>query len=606
MPKKACDMTDLADHWAALPTITSLRASAGGTWAFFTCGGMTEVDELYAVPTDGSAPATRLTTSKDHVSIRDISPDGQRILLAQSVHANEHDHLLLLDRGTGALTQLTPTQDSHYLYGGSFTADGGSVIFIADYDYDRMQVTAGGWIWRQNLDTGARAGLACSDTPFDVGPRLSPSGAQILWHRHETKAGATQLWVMDAGGGNLREVLRLTDGANTRGAWISEHQIAVVSDDQGRDALGILDLNAGLTWLAHEPDLLAHDAIPGQGGRFACIAHDQSRSHALLFPGGLPLPNQTARRSVLPHDALPKGGWLAEAYDADAPHQIVAIDADGTSTALFTPPPCPERTHKAPQDFRWTAADGTALQGWLYRPDGPSAGFIAYIHGGPTWHSEDWVNPKIAHWVQSGFTVLDPNYRGSTGFGHDLREAVKADGWGGREQTDIRAGIEACVARGFAQPGKIGMAGNSYGGFSSWTGITRHADLINAAIPMCGMYKLDIDFYETEMPHGRAYSIEMMGGTPDEVPEKYDNASPGRFIDQIKGALMIVHGLADSNVGPENTHCAIRELTAAGIAHSAVLYPDEGHGVFRRTNVADYLRRSTAFFRAAFAGGAGD
>jgi len=62
-----------------------------------------------------------------------------------------------------------------------------------------------------------------------------------------------------------------------------------------------------------------------------------------------------------------------------------------------------------------------------------------------------------------------------------------------------------------------------------------------------------------------------------------------------------VHGLADSNVGPENSHCAIRELTAAGIPHSTILYPDEGHGVFRRTNVADYLRRAVAFFNAAFA-----
>ncbi len=594
-------MTDLAAAWAALPSFTSVQASSDGTWAFFTCGGLTEVDELYACPTDASRPAQRLTFSQDHLSIRDVSADGQRVLLAQSRHANEHDHLLLLIRQTGQITQLTPLQDSHYLYGGSFTPDGSAIIFLADFDYDAGGVTAGGWIWRQDLATGQRTCLARSDTPFEDGPKLSPDGRQILWHRHETTAGATQLWLMNADGSALREVLRLTDHANARGEWISNTCIAVVSDHHGRDALGLLDLTTGLTWLAAEPALFAHDIIPGGDGAFACIAHDQSRSLAVLFPGGEPMPNRSLRRSLLPHCALPKGGWLAEAYDADAPHQIVAVAADGTCTPLFTAPPQPARQYQAPQDFRWTAADGTPLQGWLYRPQGRSKGFIAYIHGGPTWHSEDWVNPKIAHWVQSGFTVLDPNYRGSTGFGFALREAVKVDGWGGREQTDIRSGIEACIAQDHAAPGKIGMAGNSYGGFSSWTGITRHADLVNAAIPMCGMYKLDIDFYETEMPHGRAYSIEMMGGTPQEVPHKYDNASPGRFIHQIKGALMIVHGLADSNVGPENTHCALRELAAAGIAHQAVLYPDEGHGVFRRTNVADYLRRSVAFFETAFA-----
>ncbi len=597
-------MTDLADLWAALPNFTTIRASGNGKWAFFTCGGLTEVDELYAVPTDASAPAMRLTSSSDHVSIRDVSADGQRVILAQSRNANEHDHLLLLDRGADQLTELTPVQDSHYLYGGSFTADGNAVIFIADFDYEAGSNTAGGCIWCQNLASGLRTCLARSESTFDIGPKLSPDGRQILWHRHDAKPGATQLWLLNIDGTNAREVLRLSDRANTRGEWISDSQIAVVSDHQGHDQLGILDLQTGLNWLDGEPDLFPHDIIAGTDGRLACIAHDQSRSHAVLFPGGKALPNYTGRRSLLPHDALPEGGWLAEAYDADAPHQIVALAADGTCTTLFSAPPNSQRSHISPTDFRWTASDGTPLQSWLYRPEGPSKGFIAYIHGGPTWHSEDWVNPRIAHWVQSGFTVLDPNYRGSTGFGHGFREAVKVDGWGGAEQTDIRAGIEACVAQGHATLGKIGIAGNSYGGFSSWTGITRHADLINAAIPMCGMYKLDIDYYATEMPHGRAYSEEMMGGTPEEFPEKYDNASPGRFIHQIKGAVMIVHGLADSNVGPENSHCAIRELTAAGIPYSTILYPDEGHGVFRRTNVADYLRRAVAFFNAAFAGAA--
>ena len=105
------------------------------------------------------------------------------------------------------------------------------------------------------------------------------------------------------------------------------------------------------------------------------------------------------------------------------------------------------------------------------------------------------------------------------------------------------------------------------------------------------------------MPHGRAYSEEMMGGTPEEFPEKYANASPGNFIDRIRGHVMVVHGLADSNVGPENTHVALRELTAAGIPHDALLFENEGHGVFRRSNVETYLRRSLEFLDHAFRAG---
>jgi len=95
----------------------------------------------------------------------------------------------------------------------------------------------------------------------------------------------------------------------------------------------------------------------------------------------------------------------------------------------------------------------------------------------------------------------------------------------------------------------------------------------------------------------------MMGGSPDEVPERYANASPGNFIAEIRGHVMIVHGLADSNVGPENTHAAVRDLTAAGIAHEVMLFADEGHGVTRRGNLARYLERTAAFLETAFARG---
>jgi dipeptidyl aminopeptidase/acylaminoacyl peptidase len=368
--------------------------------------------------------------------------------------------------------------------------------------------------------------------------------------------------------------------------------------------VGVLTVSTGeVDWLGGEPDLCPHEVVAGHDGGFACIAHDRSRTYAVV-PGGTgwqPLPNLAGRRSLLPHAALPDGGWIAEAYDSSSPHQLVRVLPDQSCQQLWAAP-ASTRSHVEAREFWWKTVDGLDCQGWLYQPDGESKGFIAYVHGGPTWHSEDWVNPKIGFWVQSGYTVLDPNYRGSTGFGHDWREAVKVDGWGGREQADIRAGIEAAVAQGIAQVGKIAVAGNSYGGFSSWFAITRHADLVTAAIPMCGMYRLDIDYHETEMPHGRAYSEEMMGGTPEQFPEKYANASPGNFIHQITGQVMIVHGLADSNVGPENTHVAVRELTAAGIPHQVMLFDNEGHGVFRRSNVETYLARTAEFLERAFAG----
>jgi dipeptidyl aminopeptidase/acylaminoacyl peptidase len=602
-------MTDLADLWAAVPQPSNIHASADGKWAFWCLAGVDETENVWCAPLDGSAPPRRLTDGQDHYLIRDVAPDGSRLVLAQSVNANEHDHLLLLDRASGALAQLTPKQDTHYVYGGAFSADGAAVFFLADFDYATGEVTQGAWLWRQELATGARTCLARADSPphFYVGPMLSPDGTRLLWHRSDRAPGGYQLWVVDVATAAADKVLDLGPTNNVLATWLDGGRIGFACDHQGRDRLGVLSLADGtLDWFAGEPELFPHQVLAGTGGDFVCIHHDESRTRAALVgPKGIrPLPNLSGRRSLLPHAALPGGGWLAEAYDADAPHDLVAVAADGACRVIWKAPAEPARHHAAPQDFRWAAPDGRAMQGWLYRPEGPCKGLVAYVHGGPTWHSEDWVNPRIQFWVASGYAVLDPNYRGSTGFGFGHRESIKDQGWGAEEQADIRAGIEAALAAGI--PGPVAVAGNSYGGFSSWFAITRHADLVTAAIPMCGMYRLDIDYHATEMPHGRAYSEEMMGGTPEEFPEKYANASPGRFIDRIRGHVLIVHGLADSNVGPENTHTAVRELTAAGIAHEVLLFADEGHGVARRSNHAAYLRRTAAFLDRAFAAGMRD
>lgn len=600
-------MTDLARAWAALPQITNVHASGDGRWAFWCWAGMSETEEVWCAPTDAATPPERLTRGQDHFLIRDVSHDGMRLILAQSHHASERDHLLLLDRAAGnRLTELTPRQDTHYVYGGALSREGNALWFVANHDYDRAEVTQGGWLWRQDLATGRRACLRRCDRPFTSGGRLSPDGRRLLWPRTLRAPGGVQLWVLNADGSDLREVLAFGDQTPVTGDWLDDARIAFVADDGARDRAGILTLSTGnIEWIAGEPGLCPHDVVTNGAGALALIVHDQSRTMALIRRGGAlaPLPNLSGRRSLLPLAGLPDGGWLAEAYDADAPHDLVRIRPDGSCQTLAAAAPDPRRTCARPRDFRWTAPDGEAVQGWLYRPEGQPKGLIAYIHGGPTWHSEDWANPKIGFWVQSGFAVLDPNYRGSTGFGRRWREMVKDDGWGGREQIDIRAGIEAALASGI--PGPVAVAGNSYGGYSSWWQIARSPDLVVAAIPMCGMWKLDLDYEATGMPWGQSYSEEMMGGAPAERPEKYASASPGNSVGDIRGHVLVVHGLADTNVGPENTRAAVRDLTAAGVPHHAMLFPDEGHGIFRRSNVEIYLDASLAFLTGAFAKGPG-
>jgi dipeptidyl aminopeptidase/acylaminoacyl peptidase len=254
----------------------------------------------------------------------------------------------------------------------------------------------------------------------------------------------------------------------------------------------------------------------------------------------------------------------------------------------------------ATEVFTWNSVDGLAIQGWLYRTAAPAKGTIVYVHGGPTAHSEDKINAQIQYLVHEGFNVLDPNYRGSTGFGIPFREAIKADGWGGREQDDIRTGIEALIGAGIAEHGRVGITGTSYGGYTSWHAITHWPiHLLKAAAPICGMTDLVVD-YHTTRPDLRPYSEEMMGGSPEQVPERYHERSPINFVDQIKGKLLVVQGLRDPNVTPDNMRVVQEALDRAQVQYDVLTFDDEGHGIVKPHNQRHLWEQLAAFFAQAF------
>jgi dipeptidyl aminopeptidase/acylaminoacyl peptidase len=252
------------------------------------------------------------------------------------------------------------------------------------------------------------------------------------------------------------------------------------------------------------------------------------------------------------------------------------------------------------QDFLWHSVDDLEIHGWLYQAQAQAKETIIYIHGGPTYHSRDYLNTQLQFFVYQGFHVLDINYRGSTGYGLPFRESILADGWGGREQEDIRTGIEALIKAGISIKDKVGITGTSYGGYSSWWAITHFSSgIVAAAAPICGMTDLVVD-YETTRSVIRPYSEEMMGGSPSEVPERYFERSPINYIGDIRGKLLIVQGAQDPNVTPQNVEDVVKELKDADIPYEELIFDDEGHGISKRVNQRILFLRLAAFFKQAF------
>jgi dipeptidyl aminopeptidase/acylaminoacyl peptidase len=604
----------LAELWSSCPVPWGARLSPDGRWVAWAWAGLGATADIYVVPTDGSSPPRRLTDTPQHTLVRSWAPDSRSLVVAENIGGDERDQLfrLELDR-PNLLLPLTGATPNHFIYGGQLHRDGRWLVYSANLDVDSGEEIQGSWIYRHDLVTGERRPLLRRSRGEHYGPQLNRQGSLVLCHRHDRHPSGSQAWLVGIDGEGAREVLNLGDDRKVVASWHGDgRRILFLSGTPTHEQVGLLDPDDGsLRWLVDDPSRFVEAALSSDDGCAVMLIEIEGarlRASLLDLESGEEVPVRAASGSLMPIAALPGGDWIGYHYSANQPTDLVRIALGGQGPARLTSlSRVWDRTPLSPDDFvpaedlRWRSSDGLDIQGWLYRPAGPARGTVVWIHGGPTFHSEDEVNTAIQFLVASGFNVLDPNYRGSTGNGVPFREAIKEDGWGGREQDDIRTGIEALLAAGIAKPGRVAVCGVSYGGYSAWCAITRWPrELVAAAVPICGMTDLSADYEATELPHGRLYSEEMMGGAPQEAEELYRQRSPVNFVDQIEGRLLIVHGLNDPNVTPVNTELARAALDAAGIPYELLTFDDEGHGIWRRANRRVLFERLARFFGETF------
>ena len=106
--------------------------------------------------------------------------------------------------------------------------------------------------------------------------------------------------------------------------------------------------------------------------------------------------------------------------------------------------------------------------------------------------------------------------------------------------------------------------------------------------------------YETTRPDLRPYSEEMIGGRPDQIPEKYFQRSPINFVNNIRGKLFIIQGGQDPNVTPKNVEDVVKALNANDIPFELLNFEDEGHGISKVKNQRELYLRLVNFFRDSF------
>lgn len=591
------DRDKFLDALLTLPRMYNPLVSPDGAWAAWTVYGAGVAADVYAAPTDCSQAPLRLTDTPEMTVALSWTSDSRSLIVQQDHGGDERAQLLrvYLDR-PGEMEPLTEEWPGFFVRGGRLHPNGRWLVYGANYDFERGTEIEPTWVYRHDLETGERVPIARPEKPLWYQPHFNEQGTHVLYNRKERHPSGEQVWLADIEGREDREVLNSGDDRKTFASWLPDGRRAVVLAEAGtHNRVGVWDRETGdLRWLVDDPARNIEAAYaPRRGDRAVVLEVKDARLRATLLD--VDTGEETALPDV-PGDLIPiapvaDGEWVGQHYSSRQPFNLVRFSLHHTGPSAFVSlnriweqtPLRPEDLTQA-ESFRWRSADGMEVQGWLYRPRGEARGTIVYVHGGPTSHSPDVLNPQIQFYVSEGFNVLDPNYRGSTGFSLAFREAIKEDGWGGREQVDIRTGIEALIREGIARPGKVGITGTSYGGYSAWWAITHFpTDVLAAAAPVCGMTDLTVD-YETTRPDLRPYSEEMMGGTPNQVPQRYHERSPINHLSNIKGKLLIVQGMQDPNVTPTNVSVVRAALDNLGVQYDVLAFEDEGHGILRTEN----------------------
>lgn len=247
-----------------------------------------------------------------------------------------------------------------------------------------------------------------------------------------------------------------------------------------------------------------------------------------------------------------------------------------------------------PEFYRYKSFDGLEVEAALLKPancDGKSRlPLIALIHGGPTGAWQDSIETWGQLLAARGYAVFYPNIRGSTGYGQRFVELNRAD-WGGGDFKDVMAGIDDLIARGIADPERLGIGGWSYGGYMSEWAITQ-TTRFKAAVSGAGMANLISEFGTEDHP---AYD-EWFWGLPYERPEGFLKASPFLYLKKARTPTLILQGNADLIDPLGQSQELYRGLKRYGVEAEFVVYPREPHGLREEKHLLDRLNRILAWY----------
>ncbi|HKZ01292.1 MAG TPA: S9 family peptidase, partial [Pyrinomonadaceae bacterium] len=249
-----------------------------------------------------------------------------------------------------------------------------------------------------------------------------------------------------------------------------------------------------------------------------------------------------------------------------------------------------------PKLVQFESFDGQTIPAWYYRPRTNTGGripVIVSVHGGPEGQALPNFNAVYQYFLSRGYSILDPNVRGSTGYGttYTHLDDVKR-----REDSvkDLAAAVEWLKKEGGADPKRIGIMGGSYGGYMVLAAVTLYPDIWAAAVDMFGVANFETFLRRTSGYRRKLREREY--GSLDNDLEFLRSVSPIFKVDRIRAPLFVFHGRNDPRVPIGEAEQIVKALEERKRPIEHIYFDDEGHGFVKLSNRLYMYPKIVEFF----------
>jgi dipeptidyl aminopeptidase/acylaminoacyl peptidase len=387
----------------------------------------------------------------------------------------------------------------------------------------------------------------------DASPRYSPDGKYIAW-RAQVRAGYEsdrwRLMTLERATGKVTSLTETLDRWVNSFAWSPDSAtLFFTTGDRGRQAI---------------------QTIPVIGGSARIAASADGELDDMQLTRDLKTMVYTQQTGVSPTEIY------RAASTGGAPTALTHLNDETLNAYQMTPL----------EEFWVDAADGSRIHSFAIKPYGFQTGrkypVLMLIHGGPqgSW-GHDWTyrwNAQV--FAAAGYLVIEPNPRGSTGYGQKFVDEINGD-WGGRAFDDVMAVTDRVVASmPYADAARLTAAGGSYGGYMvDW--ILGHAQRFKALISHAGVYDLPSEFGATEELW---FPLWEMGGAPWDKRDDYERWSPSVYAKDFHTPTLVIHGELDFRVPYTQGLQLFTALQLQKVPSKLLVFPDEGHWISKPQN----------------------